>query len=50
MSAKQIVASLAVGGALAAFAFVNMNALPSGSNFLATPLAESEMEFINFIS
>jgi len=50
MRTKQIVAGVAITGALAAFALLNMNSVPSGRTFLATPFTEAEREFINFVS
>jgi hypothetical protein len=47
---KKTLATVALTGAIGAFAFLNSNSLPSGSNFLSTPMTEAEMEFITFIS
>jgi C1A family cysteine protease len=50
MRTLEFIGTVAVAGAVATFAVVNMNALPSGTNFLSTPMSDAEREFINFIS
>ena len=49
---KQILSALAISGAVAAFAYVNVNESPlSGSTFLQTgAISDVEREFINFIT
>ena len=47
---KQIIATVAVVGAVATFALLNVNSVQNGKTFLATPLTEAEREFINFIA
>ena len=50
MRAREILATVAVTGAVAAFALLNFDSIQSGRSFLATPITEAEREFINFIS
>lgn len=47
---KQIIATVAITGAIATFALVNLNAPHTGKTFLSTPISHAEREFINFIS
>ena len=48
---KQILAALAISGAVATFAFVNVNTASTGSNFLQmTQMEEHEHEFIQFLA
>ena len=48
---KQILAALAISGAVATFAFVNVNTASTGSNFLQmTQMEEHEHEFIQHLS
>jgi hypothetical protein len=50
MRAVEFLATVAVAGAVATFAVMNMNSVQAGQNFLATPISEAEREFINFIA
>ena len=50
MSAKQILATVAVAGAIGAIAVLNSTQVQSGSAFLSTPFSDAEREFINFIA
>lgn len=50
MTLKQVLASVALAGTVAAFALLNSNQFSSGQSFLSTPMSEAEFEFINFIS
>jgi hypothetical protein len=50
MRTREIVATIAVSGAVAAFALLNMNGVQMGQTFLSTPMTDAEREFINFIS
>ena len=50
MNTKQTIATVAVAGAVAAFALLNVGTINTGTNFLSTPMTEVELEFINFIS
>ena len=50
MSTKQIIATVAITGAVATFALLNVNSIQSGKTFLATPMTDAEREFIHFVS
>ena len=51
MRSKEIIASIAVVGAVAAFALFNLNSMPSGTTFLQSSHLEAhEVEFHKFIS
>jgi cathepsin L len=50
MRALEFLATVAVAGAVATFAVMNVNSVNSGDNFLATPITDAERAFINFIS
>jgi hypothetical protein len=48
---SKILGTVAVAGAVATFALLNVNGPVAGSNFLAaTPITDAERAFINFIS
>jgi C1A family cysteine protease len=47
---KEIIASVAVAGSVAAFAMFNMNALPSSSSFLAQGHDEVTLAFNNYLA
>ena len=51
MKTPQTLATVAIAGALATFAYLNINGPVSGAAFLqATPITDAERSFINFIS
>lgn len=51
MRTTEIVATVAVAGAVATFALLNINAPVSGTNFLTmNGMSDGEKEFINFIA
>ncbi len=50
MRAGEILGSVAVAGAVATFALVNVGTVQTGNNFMGTPITEAERNFINFIS
>jgi C1A family cysteine protease len=50
MRALEFLATVAVAGAVATFAVMNINSIESGSAFHATPITDAERAFINFIS
>jgi len=50
MRTKEIIATVAITGAVATLAVLNLNSINSGKTLLATPFTEAEREFINFIS
>jgi C1A family cysteine protease len=50
MRALEFLATVAVAGAVATFAVMNLNSVENGQAFLATPITDSERAFINFIA
>lgn len=50
MKTPQILATVAIAGAVATFALFNSNSAPSHQAFLSTPFTDAEREFINFVS
>jgi C1A family cysteine protease len=50
MTSKQILATVALTGAVATIALLNVNSTGSPTNFLATPMTDAEREFISFIT
>ena len=50
MRTKEILATIAITGAVATFALLNVNSVQSGKTFLATPMTDAEREFITFVS
>lgn len=50
MRTREIIATVAITGAVATFALLNVGTIQTGKTFLATPITEAEREFINFIS
>jgi len=50
MRTKEIIATVAITGAVATFALLNINSVQNGKTFMATPITEAEREFINFVS
>ena len=50
MRAVEFLATVAVAGAVATFAVMNMETVVSGQNFAVTPFSDAEREFITFIS
>jgi len=50
MRTKEILATVAITGAVATFALLNVNSVQTGKTFLATPLTDAEREFITFVS
>lgn len=50
MKTTEVLATLAVTGAVATFAILNVNQAPQASTFLATQITDTEREFINFVS
>jgi KDEL-tailed cysteine endopeptidase len=50
MKTPQIIATVAIAGAVATFAVLNSESAPAHQNFLATPIEDAEREFINFIA
>jgi hypothetical protein len=50
MNSKKILATIAISGAVATFALLNVNSVQSGKTFLATPMTDAEREFITFVS
>src|ERR1017187_503671 len=51
MKTPQVLATVAIAGAVATFAVLNSNsATTSHQAFLATPITDAEREFINFIA
>ena len=49
MRTREIIATVAITGAVATFALLNVGTVQNGT-FLATAMSEAELEFINFIS
>lgn len=50
MRTKEILATIAVAGAVATFALLNVGTVQTGDAFLSTPISDVEREFINFVS
>jgi C1A family cysteine protease len=50
MRSPQILATVALAGAVATFAIMNQSTASTGSTFLGTPFTDAEREFINFIT
>lgn len=50
MKTPQVLATIAIAGAVATFALFNSNSAPSHQAFLATPITDAEREFINFVA
>lgn len=50
MNTKQVIGTVAITGAVATFALLNVNSIQSGKTFLATPMTDAEREFITFVS
>ena len=50
MRSKEIVATIAVVGAVAAFALFNVNTMPSHATFLSNTTDEVEKQFLNFMN
>jgi cathepsin L len=50
MRTTEVLATVAIAGAVATFAVLNVNSVPQGTNFLANPITDAEREFINFIA
>jgi C1A family cysteine protease len=50
MRTTEILATIAVTGAVATFALLNVGTVNTGSAFLATPITDAERAFINFVS
>jgi KDEL-tailed cysteine endopeptidase len=50
MRTTEILATVAIAGAVATFAALNINTVQSGKTFLATQITEAEREFINYIA
>jgi len=51
MRTTEVLATVAIAGAVATFAVLNVNSTPSNANtFLATSITDAEREFINFIA
>jgi C1A family cysteine protease len=50
MRTKEILATVAITGAVATFALLNVNSIQTGKTFLATPMTDAEREFITFVS
>lgn len=50
MKITEVVATLAIAGAVATFALLNLNQVPQGTNFLSSGMTEAEIEFNNFMS
>lgn len=50
MRTTEVLAALAVSGAVATFAILNVNQVGTHHTFLATEISEAEREFINFIA
>jgi len=50
MRTTEIIATVAIAGAVATFAALNLNSVQSGKTFLATQITDAEREFINYIA
>lgn len=50
MKTPQVLATVAIAGAVATFAVLNSNNAPSHKAFLATPITDVEREFINYVA
>ena len=50
MRTPQVLATVALAGAVATFAIMNQNTASTGSSFLGTTFTDAEREFINFIT
>lgn len=50
MRTTEILATVAIAGAIATFAALNINTVQSGKTFLATTITDAEREFINYIA
>ena len=50
MRTKEIIATVAITGAVATFALLNINSVQNGNTFLATPMTDAERSFIQFVS
>jgi C1A family cysteine protease len=50
MRTQEIIATLAITGAVATFALLNVGTVNTGKTFLATPFTETERAFIDFVS
>jgi hypothetical protein len=50
MRTTEIIATIAVTGAVATFALLNVGTVNTGKSFLATPITDAERAFINFVS
>jgi C1A family cysteine protease len=50
MRTTEILATIAVTGAVATFALLNVGTVNTGSAFLSTPMTDAERQFINFVS
>jgi hypothetical protein len=50
MRTTEILATVAVTGAVATFALLNVGTVNTGSAFLSTPMTDAERQFINFVS
>jgi C1A family cysteine protease len=50
MRTKEILATVAITGAVATFALLNVGTAHNGKTFLSTPITDAERAFINFVS
>jgi cathepsin L len=50
MRTTEIIATVAITGAVATFALLNVGTVSTGTTFLATPITDAERAFINFVS
>jgi C1A family cysteine protease len=50
MKTPQVLATVAIAGAVAALAVLNSNTAPAHQAFLATPITDAEREFISFVA
>ena len=50
MNTKQVVATLAVVGSVAAFAMLNMTSIATNESFIAAPVSEQERSFQSFVA
>ena len=50
MRTTEIIATVAITGAVATFALLNVGTINTGATFLATPITDAERAFINFVS
>jgi len=50
LSVTEVLATLAITGAVATFALLNVGSVSTNQAFLTTPFGENEREFINFIA